>query len=119
MLDTILTVAGSIAGILASTAIPIMVAWITHRERKRQREEASIAAAPSFGISLSPDAERADRATDRLITSLEASRDRETARADRADERADAAERREALLLAERERLLAELNRLHSQKDAS
>lgn len=108
MLETILTVAGSIAGILATTAIPIIVAWIANREKKRRAAEAS-GDRPSFGIALSPDAERADRMTTQLIESLTAARDR-------AEARADAAEARELTLITERTRLLAEIDRMHEKE---
>lgn len=114
MLETILTIAGSIAGILATTAIPIIVAWISHREKKRRAEAAE--ATPTFGIALSPDAERADRMTAQLISSLEAARDKAEARAEKADARADAAEARELSLLAERGRLLTQLARFRDRQ---
>ena len=110
MLETLLTVAGSVAGILASTAIPIIVAWIASREKKRRLAEASAPLTPAFGIALSPDAERADRATDRLIKLLEEECDRER-------RRADEAERREALVLGELTRLREFIARHHLTKE--
>lgn len=75
MLEKLLTTAGAVAGILASVAVPIIVAWVNNREKKRRREDADPELQPTFGMTVGTALERADAAHEALLQEVKEQRD--------------------------------------------